>query len=84
MLGSGNYGKVYLAAEAESTKQVACKIVDLRSAMEQLQDSASLVDQVSRFENGKTVDLDEKKRVLREIRILAKLSHVSKPFYIFL
>jgi len=75
MLGNGNYGEVYLATEVATTKQVVCKIVDLNKAMQKLSEHPYAIGEA--WEAGLRRASEEKKRVLREIRILARLSHVS-------
>ena len=82
ILGAGRYGNVYLATELATMKQIACKIVDLDLAMRNLSDSyrdSSLA--VLRWKSGLESAKEERKRVLREIRILSKLSHVSFKIY---
>jgi hypothetical protein len=58
-------------------KQVACKIIDLNYAAQKLSESQSLLAPGEMWEHGLQHAADERERVLREIRILAQLSHVS-------
>lgn len=79
VLGGGFYGVVYLAHEVNTQKQVACKIIDLKAAAQQLsrpQTTSARMwdDEVVQLENA------ARQKVLREIRILAQLSHVG-PFF---
>jgi serine/threonine protein kinase len=75
-LGRGSYGAVYLAKEEATSRQLACKIVDLDVAAHKLTEvSASGVageewhERIRRVARGKEL-------VMREVRILSKLSHV--------
>ena len=68
---------MYLATEIHSEKQVACKIVDLKLAMENLREFDAPRTAGARWASRERLANEQKKRVLREIRILAKLSHVS-------
>lgn len=70
LLGTGQYGKVYLARERATLRQLACKIVDLNSTGEEIP-SESWTERCRRAAGEKT-------RLLREIKMLAKLSHVSR------
>jgi hypothetical protein len=78
VLGKGQYGAVYLAQEIlpTTTKQLACKIVNIREAVYSLQEDsnpdASNMGQKRAARSKPDVD-----NVMREIRILSKLSHVS-------
>lgn len=48
MLGSGQYGAVFLATEKATFKQTACKIIDFRSSADQrLQITETLLDNTS-------------------------------------
>jgi len=76
MLGKGQYGNVYLATEATTTKQLACKVIDLELAMKNLSLQSAGNASLQRWESGMRV-AHQKKKILREIKILAKLSHVS-------
>jgi serine/threonine protein kinase len=75
-LGCGKYGSVYLAREVSTTRQVACKIVDLDLAMHQLS-SQSFATAGERWEAGVQAARDERRKMMREIKILAGISHVS-------
>ncbi|KAH7393443.1 kinase-like protein [Cadophora sp. MPI-SDFR-AT-0126] len=83
MLGSGQYGAVFLATEKATFKQTACKIIDFRSSADQrLQITETLLDNTSIRE----LSADEKDTVRREISILSQLSHphivnLRKAFY---
>jgi serine/threonine protein kinase len=79
-LGSGKYGNVYLGKEVATKKQVACKIINLELAMQQLSDFQSFSTTGKRWEAGLYCAQEEKRRVMREIKILVKLSHVSCSF----
>ena len=70
VLGTGMYGSVYLAKEVASSSQLACKIVNLPSAIHKL---ATSVDSWS--ERAKEAK-DLRRKALREIGILSKISHV--------
>ena len=82
-LGNGRFGDVFLAHEVETTKQVACKIVDLNLASQQLADSHSSVPSDTTWEAGLRLAREEKRKILREIGILAKLSHVGRFSILF-
>jgi len=76
VLGQGSYGAVYLANEVATSRQVACKIVDIDLAADQLtNESGSDVlvegwnERLRRLARGKEL-------VMREVRILSRLSHV--------
>jgi hypothetical protein len=58
---------------------VACKIVDLELAMQQISPSQSPSIAGKSWETGIERAREEKKRLMREINILAKISHVSYP-----
>jgi serine/threonine protein kinase len=81
LLGSGVYGSVYLANDVLTQKQVACKIVDLRRKAMKPDGQDTLLDGAHRMEvqafaeqeNGVT---EVRKKLIREIEILSKLSHV--------
>lgn len=68
-LGIGHFATVYLAEEVEKKKQVACKIV--RSFRWDY-------DEQQRTESQAIID--ERRKVMREIKILAQLSHVRGFF----
>lgn len=76
-LGSGRFGDVFLATEISTSKQVACKVVDMDLATRQHSDSQSGAATGTTLESGVLFAKEESRRFLREIRILAKLSHVS-------
>ncbi len=76
VLGQGSYGAVYLAKEASTSRQMACKIVDMDVVAHKLTEvSVSDVaaeewhERIRRVARGREL-------VLREIRILSDLSHV--------
>ncbi|KUJ19885.1 Pkinase-domain-containing protein, partial [Mollisia scopiformis] len=74
ILGKGQYGAVYMATEVETSRQLACKIVDIQQALDGLEEHSSLAvgkawhDRVERAGEGLS-------KVMREIKILSKLSH---------
>lgn len=81
ILGEGAHGVVYVAQEVATSKQVACKIVNLNASSEKYMERRSQVnpgemwhDQVRRVAEGRKV-------TMREIKILSKLSHVRGLFY---
>jgi hypothetical protein len=76
ILGSGQYGAVYLAKEVITLRQVACKIVDLNNAAKQLTEGSSLLNPGEAWRRGYARAATERERVKREIEILATLSHV--------
>jgi serine/threonine protein kinase len=76
VLGQGAYGAVYLAQESSTSRQMACKIIDLDVAADRLTErslsSAKGEDwnrRLRRVAHGREL-------VMREIKILSKLSHV--------
>jgi serine/threonine protein kinase len=76
VLGQGSYGAVYLANEVATSRQIACKIIDIDQAADQLtNESGSDVvlegwnERLRRLARGKEL-------VMREVRILSRLSHV--------
>ncbi len=76
VLGQGSYGAVYLANEVATSRQIACKIVDIDIAADQLtHESGSDIfvegsnERLRRLARGKEL-------VMREVRILSRLSHV--------
>ena len=72
LLGTGQYGKVYLAKEIATSRQVACKIVDLnKTGEESLDFSETWAERCRRAK-------EEKDRLFGEIKVLALLSHVSR------
>jgi hypothetical protein len=78
ILGQGHYGNVYLAHETTAhTKQVACKIINLDRAMHRLQEPELPVIIGTKWESRQHCAQEAKKKILREIRILATLSHAS-------
>jgi serine/threonine protein kinase len=85
LLGSGVYGSVYLANDVLTKKQVACKIVDLRrkavvpSGHDTPLDGAHKKEVQAFAEQEKGVS-EVRKKLIREIEILSKLSHVRVDF----
>ena len=74
MLGSGQYGAVFLATEKATSKQTACKIIDFRSSAHQrLQIAVTPSDDTGVRE----LSADDKATIRREISILSQLSHVG-------
>lgn len=76
-LGRGFAATVYLAEDVEKKKQVACKIVrsfrwDFDIDDEQQQSESQAI-------------IDERRKVMREVKILAQLNHVRNvlPFHKF-
>lgn len=61
-LGGGASGKVYMAWDTKARKQVACKVIELKGNGRK--DGCS-----------KEVDVQHKKLALREVEILAEISH---------
>ncbi|KAK2628474.1 hypothetical protein QTJ16_001577 [Diplocarpon rosae] len=81
MLGSGQYGKVFLAKEVATSKQVACKIIDFEEAMK----NQGAMSQSS-LDTGDENHVITRDKIMREIRILSELSHphivnLRKAFY---
>lgn len=74
ILGSGQFGNVYLSKDLSSNRQIACKIIDLDSAIRSVAE-----DRPNRSESGRPAHsaVYHRKKVLLEIEILSKLSHVS-------
>ena len=70
VLGSGVYGSVYLSKEVATSRQVACKVVDLPSAIKKLATSENS------WSEGAKQAKNMRKKVLQEIGILSKISHV--------
>jgi serine/threonine protein kinase len=76
VLGQGSYGAVYLANEVATSRQIACKIIDIDQAADQLTNEfgSDVVlegwnERLRRLTRGKEL-------VMREVRILSRLSHV--------
>jgi serine/threonine protein kinase len=76
-LGGGKYGSVYLAKEVSTTRQVACKIINLQLPVQRLSPSQCPSSVSKRWQAGVQVGGEEKMRAMREIKILATVSHVS-------
>ena len=74
VLGKGHYGAVYLAKEITTSRQMACKIVELEIGASRIMKSSQDLE-MSGLQNIKQET--GKERIMREIKILAKLSHVS-------
>ncbi|CZR59166.1 related to myosin light chain kinase 2 [Phialocephala subalpina] len=74
VLGQGQYGAVYLGTEVGTSKQLACKVINLSEAADNLAEHSSAVagkawhERVERAREGIRL-------VMREIKILSKLSH---------
>ncbi|KAI9646988.1 hypothetical protein NHQ30_004989 [Ciborinia camelliae] len=75
VLGSGIAGEVFLAKNVVTSKQIACKVVKIKSLRNPLPSSQN--SSVSgRTESNQQQDVDwERKSYLREIDILSKLNH---------
>ncbi|KAE8446107.1 hypothetical protein EG329_012478 [Mollisiaceae sp. DMI_Dod_QoI] len=74
VLGQGQYGAVHLATEIGTFKQLACKIINLREAADNLADHSSTVAGKAWYERMERAK-EGIKMVMREIQILSKLSH---------
>lgn len=66
ILGSGMYSKVYLADDLVEKRQLACKIVNLKDAM---CTSGRTIEEIA-------VQQRERRRLIREVKLLAKMDHV--------
>jgi serine/threonine protein kinase len=80
VLGSGQYGKVYLAHEVSTWRQLACKIVELNEAARQLaglHNTSTRDDSLTHDPLRWIEERRERQKAMREIEILSKLSHVS-------
>lgn len=71
LLGSGICGKVYLATEVATKRQLACKVVNLRAV------AAVLEDDHSNASREQTMRI-EGQRLIREIEILTRVNHVCE------
>jgi len=85
LLGSGVYGSVYLANDVLTQKQVACKIVDLRRKAVEPDGYDTPLDgahkkEVQAFAEQEKGISEARKKQIREIEILSKLSHVRNDF----
>lgn len=81
MLGSGIFGRVYLANDVLTQTQVACKIVDLRRKALEPDGHDTPLDGAHKMEVQSFVEQEKgvseaRKKLIREIEILSKLSHV--------
>lgn len=74
VLGSGQYGTVYLAQELMTSRQVACKIINLKDVEGDAMNASG--SWAERCRAAKTA----RDKSLREVTILGKLSHVSRMF----
>jgi serine/threonine protein kinase len=81
MLGKGQYGEVYLGKELLTTRQTACKIVNVDAAVQELTKYDAYEESSQTWEDSYIRVLDGKKKIMREIRILSKLDHVSTKLY---
>lgn len=69
---------MYLATELSSKKQIACKVVDLESAMKSVSDSRPDRSGTGLgWKSGVQPTTKQRKKVLLEIEILSRLTHVS-------
>ncbi|POS85115.1 hypothetical protein EPUL_002782 [Erysiphe pulchra] len=73
VLGKGHYGAVFLAKEKSTSRQLACKIVELDKAADEITKTIQPDPISQRWMNN--FHRDGKNLVLREIDILSKLSH---------
>ena len=76
VLGRGAYGAVYLAKEFSTSRQLACKIIELDVAADRITEHSlskaegeDWRDRARRVGRGRDL-------VMREVKILSKLSHV--------
>lgn len=81
MLGSGVYGSVYLANDLVTPKQLACKVVDLRRNAVDPGGSETPLNvghrmKVQAYAEKEKVVAEVRKKLIREVEILSKLSHV--------
>ena len=76
-LGQGSYGAVYLAEEVGTSTQIACKIVDIDAAANKLADNSTYDPLGEDWSRRARSVARAKQVVMREVRILSKLSHVS-------
>ncbi|RMZ83567.1 hypothetical protein DV738_g890, partial [Chaetothyriales sp. CBS 135597] len=68
LLGSGAFGRVFMAVEQKTRSQLACKVVDLRKFKQQRPSRRS--------EKQDNTKLEEKLRIYyREVEILSSISH---------
>ena len=74
VLGKGHYGAVYLAKEMTTSRQMACKVVNLEIGISRIMESSQ---EPSLFGTQSGKQETGKEKIMREIQILAKLSHVS-------
>lgn len=72
LLGSGHYGKVYLATEVATRRQLACKVVNLRAAAAAVSNDNLADASAERTTGGK------RGRLMREVEILTMLNHVCQ------
>ncbi|KAG0648580.1 Serine threonine-kinase Chk2 [Hyphodiscus hymeniophilus] len=76
ILGSGQFGNVYLAKKLPTNKQIACKIIELDNAMQSVAESRPGRSGTGALRrSGVGSAKQHRKRVLQEIDILSKLSH---------
>jgi serine/threonine protein kinase len=84
MLGKGQYGEVYLGKELLTARQTACKIVNVDAAVQELTKYHASEELSQTWEDSYLRLLDGKKKIMREIRILSKLDHVSTRLHTLL
>ncbi|TVY62725.1 Meiosis-specific serine/threonine-protein kinase mek1 [Lachnellula suecica] len=75
ILGKGTYGAVYLATEAATLNQVACKIVNLTSCADKHMEHRSYAKAGNLYHNQLVRAAEGRKVAMREINILSQLSH---------
>ena len=61
MLGKGQYGTVFLATEAVTKKQLACKVIDLDLAIENLTSQTGIVSPRGRWEELQSAKAQKKR-----------------------
>jgi serine/threonine protein kinase len=81
LLGSGIYGNVFLANDVATQTQLACKIVDLRrNALNQKECTPTVHEdvkpRVQAYAEKINKVVEVRRKLVREIEILSKLSHV--------
>jgi len=70
---------VYLANRVEGLKQLACKIVNLDTSADRLAQNSPEMNNSEAWVDRARQIWDMKKFMMREVKILSKLSHVGNP-----